>query len=190
MEKPNKNIQILTGDFFPTWAFALTYVLIVGAIVSIIYQLIYHHHTTFALQVAGGLFLIVCIILSSVVWFSKKFFEFNPGTKQCRKGYYLFGLKRGEWTPLEIGRAYIAFQRYNEDVHYSYGFFFKQSITDSVFELRLVYPDLTFKTLVNGRDFQSVAMMLQLGKILSLIYNVEFKDFVKGVIRKESMKKQ
>ena len=189
MEKPNKNILVLTGDFFPTWTFALTYVLIVGAIVSIVYQLIYHHHTTFTHQVASGLFLVGSIVFSTVIWFSKTFFEFNPDTKQCREGYYLFGLKRGEWMPLEIGRAYIAFQRYNEDVHYSYGGLFKQSVTDSVFELRLVYPDLTFKTLVNGRNFQAVAMMLQLGKILSLIYNVEFKDFVKGVVRKEAMKK-
>ena len=91
---------------------------------------------------------------------------------------------------MEIGHAYIAFQRYNENVHYSYGGLFRQNVTDAVFELRLVYPDLTFKTLVSGRSFQSVAMMIQLGKILSLIYNVEFKDFVKGTVRKEIKREQ
>jgi hypothetical protein len=86
---------------------------------------------------------------------------------------------------LEIKHAYIAFQRYSEKVHFSYGGLYKRDVEDTVFELRVVYSGSDFRTLVSGRDFQSVAMMIQLGKILSLIYNVEFKDLVKGVVRKE-----
>jgi len=189
MEKPNKNIEIVTGDFFPAWAFALAFVLIVMAVVSVGYQMFFAYESTFTEQSIFFIFAACSMVISAIIWFSKKFFEFNPDTKQYRKGFYLFGWKQGRWELLEIKRAYIAFQRYNENIHYSYGGLFKQNVTDAVYELRLVYPDSTFKTLVSGRDFQSVAMMLQLGKILSLIYKVEFKDFVKGIIRKESLKR-
>ena len=189
MKKPNKNIEILTGDFFPTWAFALAFVLIVGAVAAIIYQFMFAYQIDFISRMGTYFFLAGSIVISSIIWFSKKFFEFNPDTKQCRKGFYLFGLKRGKWMPLEIKNAYIAFQRYNENIHFTYGGLFNRSIEDTVFELRLVYSNSSFKTLVSGRDFQSVAMMIQLGKILSLIYHVEFKDFVKGIVRKESIKR-
>jgi hypothetical protein len=179
IEKTNKNIEIVTGNFFPAWAFALAFVLLVGGVTFVIYETLYFH------KVGAPFFLTAGIIVFPIVWFSKKFFEFNPDTKQCRNGFYLFGFKLGEWEPLEIKHAYIAFQRYSENVNFSYGGLFKRDVEDTVFELRLVYSDSNFRTLVSGRDFQSVAMMLQLGKILSLIYNVEFKDFVKGVVRKE-----
>ena len=171
----NKNIKILTSNFFPAWVIALFFVLTVLAII-IVYQ------TGDFLILAGA------ILLSSTVWFSKNFFEFNPDTKQYREGFYLSGWKYGKWKPLEISNAYIAFQGYSENVHYTYGGLFNQNVTDSVFELRLVYPDLTFKKIVNGRDMQSVITMLQLGKILSSIYNVEFKDFVKETVRKNLKK--
>jgi hypothetical protein len=139
----------------------------------------------------GAYFILLgSIIIATPIWFSKKFFEFNPDTKQCRKGFRLFGFKLGEWEPLEVKCAYIAFQRYNESVHFSYGGLFKFDVEDFVFELRLVNSSSNFRTLVSGRDFQSVAMMIQLGKILSLIYDVEFKDLVKGVVRKEMKMEQ
>ena len=193
MEKPNKNIEILTGSFFPAWVSALAFVLVVGSISAVVYQELYMH------QIGAFLFLAGSIIISIIVGSSKKFFEFNPNTRQCRNGLYLFDFKYslhlfdfklGKWKPLEIKRAYIAFQRYNENVHFSYGGLFKRDVEDVVFELRIYSDSTTFRTLVSGRDFQSVAMMLQLGKILSLIYNVEFKDLVKGVVRKEMKKEQ
>lgn len=192
MGKPNKNIEILTGNFFPAWVFALAFVLVVGGISAVIYQILYMH------QIGAYFFLAGSIIISIIVRSSRKFFEFNPNTRQCRNGLYLFDFKYGlhlfdfklgKWKPLEIKRAYIAFQRYNENVHFSYGGLFKRDVEDVVFELR-IYSNSTFRTLVSGRDFQSVAMMLQLGKILGLIYNVEFKDLVKGVVRKEMKKEQ
>jgi len=175
MDRTNKNIKILTGNLFPAWVLALFFVLVILAII-IVYQ--------------TGDFLILAgtILLSSIVWFSKKFFEFNPETKQYREGVCLSRWKHGKWEPLEISNAYIAFQRYNENIHYTYGGLFNQNINDAVFELRLVYPDLTFKKIVNGRDMQSVITMLQLGKILSSLYNVEFRDFVKETVRKNLKK--
>ena len=183
MKKTDKNIEIVTGNFFSAWMFALAFVFIVGGVSAVFYQILFFYKLGAYFWLTGS------IIFSTIVWFSKKFFEFNPDTKQCRKGFYLFGFKLGEWEPLEIGRAYVAFQRYDENVHFTYGGLFNKSIKDTIFELRLVYPNSTFRTLVSGRDFQSVAMMLQLGKILGLVYNVEFKDFVKRTVQKE-IKKQ
>ncbi len=172
MNKLNRNIEIITGNFFHAWVFAFLFVMLIAAIIAVY-------------QIGAYLFLAVSILLSIITWFSKKFFEFNPDTKEYRNGFYLFGFKLGKWKPLEIERGYIAFQRYDENVHYTYGGLFNKNVEDKVFELRLVYPDLTFKKLVNGRDFRSVAMMVQLGKILSLLYYVEFKDFVKGTVHKD-----
>ena len=184
MEKQNKNIEIVTGSFFPAWVFALVFVLVVGSIALMVYETFYFH------QVGAPFWLVGSCVFALFVSPSKKFFEFNPDTKECRKGFYWrlrYGkaFKQGEWEPLEIKRACISFQRYNENVHFNYGGLFKREVEDIVFELRIVYSSSVFRTLVSGRDFQSVAMMIQLGKILSLIYNVEFKDLVKGVVRKE-----
>jgi len=189
MNNSNKNIEIITGNFFPSWAFSLAFVLVVGAVVAVGYLMLFPFVLPPVEQLIIYLFSAFSIIASALIWFSKKFFEFDSETKQSRTGFYFFGFKTGKWQPLEIGKAHIAFQRYSENIHLTYGGFFKQSAEDQVFELRLVYPDLSFKKLVSGRDFKSVAMMLQLGKILSLVYNVEFKDYVKGVIRKEIKKK-
>ncbi len=187
MNSSNKNIEIISSDFFPAWTFALVFVLVILSVFGIGYQIFIAYKPPFIEQLLVFIFAACNIVASAFVWFSKKFFEFNPDTKQYRKGFRLPGWKLGEWQPLEIKRAYIAFQRYEENVHYTYWGLYNKNVTDTVFELRIVYPDLTFKTLVNGRDFKSVATMIHLGKILSSIYDVEFKDFVKGVIRKESM---
>jgi len=190
MNNSNKNIEIITGDFFPAWALASAFVLVMIGVVVVGYEMLFIYEPVFIERLITFLFVAFTIIVFVVIWFSKKFFEFNPDTKQCRKGFFLFGFKWGKWLPLEIGKAYIAFQCYKENVHFTYGGLYNRDIEGTVFEIRLVYPDLSFKTLVSsGRDFKAVAMMLQLGKILSLIYNVEFKDYVKGVIRKESRKK-
>ncbi len=186
MNNSNKKIEIISGNFFPSWTFALAFVLVVGTVVSVGYQLFFAYEPIWELI---SVFAVFSIVFSAIVWFSKNFFEFNPEKKECRKGFYLFGFKLGTWFPLEIGKAYVAFQRYEENVHYTYGGLYNKNVMDFVFEIRLVYPDLSFKTLVNGRDFKSVATMIQLGKMLSSIYRVEFKDYVKGIIRKESLKK-
>ncbi len=189
MNKSNKNIEIITGDFFPSWTFALAFVLVIGAVVAVGYQMLFSYVQVFTEQLITFLFAAFSIVVSAVIWFSKKFFEFNPDAKHYRNGFYLFGFKLGKWQSLEIGKAYIAFQRYTENIHFTYGGLYNKSVDDTIFEIRLVYPDLSFKTLVSGRDFKSVAMMIQLGKILSLIYKVEFNDYVKGIIRKEIRKK-
>jgi hypothetical protein len=189
MNKSNNNIEIITGDFFPSLAFVLAFILMVGAVVTVGYQMFFVYKPVFTEQALAFLFVAFSMAVCAVIWFSKKFFEFNPDTRQSRKGFYLFGFKSGKWLPLEIGKAYIAFQRYTENIHFTYGGLYNKNVDDTIFEIRIVYPDLSFKTLVSGRDFKSVAMMIQLGKILSLIYNVEFKDYVKGVIRKEIRKK-
>ena len=85
MKKTDKNIEIITGDFFPAWAFALAFVLIVGAVVAIIYQTMFAYQIDFVSHMGTYFLGTGSIIFSSIVWFSKKFFEFNPDTKQCRK---------------------------------------------------------------------------------------------------------
>lgn len=175
MEKSEKkNIYIQTGDFFPTWVFVFFFVLIVAATIAVFQFELYA-------------FLIVTILLSVIIWFSKKIFEFDPNTKCYRKGVDLWGIRLGKWHPLEIEQGYIAFQRYDENSHYTYGGLLNRSVTDTIYELRLVYPNSTFKTLVSGNDFQAVAMMLQLGKLLALIYHVDFKDYVKNTIHKKNL---
>jgi hypothetical protein len=167
-----KSITIITEDFFPAWIYAVCIVvLILGGV--LIYFL-------------GNFFLLfAAVIFSFIVWFSKKYFEFSPDKREYRNGFYFLGLKTGEWKSLEIEKGYLAFQRYGESVNYSFGGLFRTDVQERIFELRIVYPDGTFYTLVTGRDVEAVTKILQMGKMLAALYRVDFKDFVKGTIGKE-----
>lgn len=168
----NITITIQTEDFFSAWIYAACLVFLVFGGVWV-----YFFH--------NFIFLIVAIILSLIVWFSKKYFEFDPTHKQYRNGMYLLGLKTGAWKPLEINKGYLAFQHYGESVNYSFGGLFRTDIQEKIFELRVVFPDGSFRTLVTGRNVEAVKKMLELGKILGVLYRIEFKDYVRGTIGKE-----
>jgi len=169
-----KNIEIVKNYFLPPWVYALSFVVIISVFVFA--------YLEFYFLAAVSLF------FALKVWFLRKIFEFNPATKQYRDGFLLSGFRWGEWKPLEIsGNSHISFQSYNENVHYTYGGLFNQEVKDSIYEIRIIYPDLTFKTLVNGRDLQSVITMVRFGKLLSSIYNVKFIDHVKETISKKHL---
>ena len=135
-------------------------------------------------------FMILFTVVGTILMFTKKLFEFNPDTKELKEGCYLFKWERGDWKPLDPQCSHIAFQRYNEVADYNFGGIFNKQVKSHIYDLRFIYPDNKFKSIIARSDFQSVAKMVILGKTMSKVYNVPFYDYVKELLMQQQKIKE
>ncbi len=127
------------------------------------------------LLVAAGSFLIWAV----------GFYEFDPDTKEMRRGGRFWHWEWGKWQPLVLTGSRIAFQRYEQTSNYSYGGLLSKNVQEYVYELRLVKSDDTFEPILSGSDFRTVAQIIILGKKLGEVYELPFYDYVKEIVKKQ-----
>ena len=175
-----KNIEISEKNLFYSWAMTLSgIVLILGIAYAISGELIY----TLSIPERVLLFLIT-FIQFILLCFTKKLFEFNPNTKEYRTGFKLFGYKHGEWKPFVADCSHFAFQRYEENIHYTFGGLASKYVSEEIFELRKIKSGRAFEPIISGSDIKSVIAMVTLGKMLGKIYGIPIYDHVKGLAKK------
>ena len=185
-----KIISIRSENYFETIWVAIGFISYVSSLAIVIIWLYYFFQDPtlkFSEQIVDFLcfefpiILLLCAV-GTVLMCTKKLFEFNPDTKELREGYYLFKWEKGDWKPLNPQCSHIAFQRYNEVANYNFGGIFNKQVKSHIYDLRFIYPNNSFKSIIARSDFQSVAKMVILGKVMSKVYNVPFYDYVKELL--------
>lgn len=135
----------------------------------------------------SGFILALCGFFQfSIICFAKELFEYNPQTKQYRKGIKLYSYRCGEWKSFDLTNASrIAFQKYGESINYNYGGIFHPHAEADIYELRLIRTDDTFEAITNGSDLKSIAKMVTLGNVLSQTIGLPFYDYVRDLVTKK-----
>lgn len=126
----------------------------------------------------AGLFLI----------FTRRIVLFNAETKEMMDGWQFFRWTHGKWKKFEPNCSHFAFQRYKQTHQFHYGGLYEKSVEEYIYDLRMIYPDQTFQTLVSANEFQSVAQIVLLGRKLSEVYQLPFYDYVREILKKQQIR--
>ncbi len=118
---------------------------------------------------------------------TERFFSFNPETKQIREGGKFLKWSWGKWKDFQPNCKYVAFQRYEQTSNYSYGGFFEKTISEYIYDLRLIKEDKSFVSLISVSEFKSIAQTVVLGKKISEVYGIPFYDYVKELVKKHAI---
>jgi hypothetical protein len=186
----NNIISIRSESYFETFWVVVGFILYVTALSVLImwlYNFFLDPNLTFGEEIVGFLcvefpIMILLCCAGTVLMWTKKLFEFNPDTKEIREGGCLFKWEKGEWKKFTPNCSHFAFQQYSETADYNFGGIFNKQVKSHVYDLRMIFPDNSFKSIIARSDFQSVAKMVILGNTLSKVYNIPFYDYVKELL--------
>ena len=179
---PMNNIEITSNYYFRPWMMAASMLFL---LFSIAFPL-NGAFLTFVFTPLTGFILALCGFFQfAVICFSKELFEYNPQTKQYRKGIKLFDIRQGEWKAFDLTNASrIAFQKYEETINYNFGGIFHPHAEADIYELRLIRKDDTFESITNGSDLKSIAKMVTLGNVMSQTLGLPFYDYIRDMVSK------
>ncbi|MCR5498150.1 MAG: hypothetical protein K6F48_09940 [Paludibacteraceae bacterium] len=192
-----KVIEVNSGSYFPTVVVAIGFILLMGALSLLICKLYYS--LTIDIFKPWGTIIVeflkfefpLMVLLSAVGFFllsTRRITCFDPEKKTYFRGAQFLSFRRGEWKPLVLdGYKFIAFQKYDKNFEYQFGFLMNRHVEEHVYDLRFVKPDNTFVSFVSASDFRAVAEIVKLGNLLSKIYQVPFCDYVKQALLKNKV---
>lgn len=162
---------ILLSEFYHAWIFDSIY----RKTADIIRDFFIYKFPIMVLLTIIGLYLIL----------TKRFFEFNPETKEIREGKKFINWEFGKWQPFNPQCNRIAFQRYEQNSDYTYGGLYSKKVNEYVYDLRLVNADNTFTSLISASEFKTVSQIIILGKKISEVYNIPLHDYVIELLKKK-----
>lgn len=130
--------------------------------------------------------MVLLIIVGSFLIWTTRFFEFDSEQKRIREGGRFWKWERGEWTDFQPQCKYIAFQRYEQTNDYTYGGLYSKVVSEYVYDLRLIYADGHFESVVSASDFEAVSQIILLGKKMGEVYQLPFNDYVLQLLKKKT----
>lgn len=197
MEQNNHIITIPQGQFFPTAIVVIGYIAYVTAIVFFFNFIYWGIIINGPLRNASDIFsdflrqdlpyILLSIAIGCFLTKTEKFFSFDPQKKQIQKGIRFFKWEWGKWIDFQPQGKHFAFQRYEETNTFSYGGFFEKTVSQYVYDLRLIHEDNSFESIISASGFNEVAQIVILGKELSEIYDIPFYDYVRELVRNKKI---
>ncbi|MCQ2225015.1 MAG: hypothetical protein MJZ14_04720 [Paludibacteraceae bacterium] len=194
MDKKDEIIVVESGSFFPIAVVGLGFIAFAWAAAIFFVKL--HYVITVDIFKPWSKILVEFVtddlpwmvllsLVGTVLMCSKRITCFNPAAKAYMKGFKLFTFQKGAWIPLSLENcSYITFQRYKQNIDYTFGGLLNKHVDEYVYDLRFVKKNGTFESFVSASTFQAVAEIVKLGNVLSKLYGIPFSDYVKQALMK------
>ncbi len=192
-----KVVEIDSGSYFIPALVAVGFMLLMGALSLLLCRLYYcftmdifkpwltilKEFSTYELPWMAGLSVVGLVLMQT-----KRIVCFDPEKRSCFKGAKFFCFRKGKWQPLVLDDCrFIAFQKYDKNIDYTFGGLINRHVEEHVYDLRFVKRDNSFESLVSASSFRAVAEMVKLGQLLSKVYGLPFCDYVKQSLMKKKV---
>ena len=132
--------------------------------------------------------IVVAVLLLAVAfvgWSAFYEYQFDTIERKYRVALRLPFGEYGDWIKItRLDCQNITFQEYQQEFTFHFLNLYKTHVDEKVFSLRLMNADGSYRTLAETVHFESVPAMLGLGRKLGEIYNVQFVDLVKDLVRR------
>ncbi len=190
-------IMVESGSSFPIAVVGLGFVSIAGALAVFFVKLHYVLTVDIFKPLPNVLmeffrddfpWMVLLSVIGVILMGCRKITCFDPTNKRYMRGVRLFSFKKGTWEPLSMDDcSHITFQRYRENINYTFGGLLNKHVEGYVYDLRFVKKNGSFESFVSASTFQSVAQIVKLGNLLSKLYGVPFSDYVKQALMKKKV---